>query len=71
LIGKAQAATNQINENTPIIADMGAGIPSNVLLSVPVVTNPAIKQTVNGIKQLAIIVFTPSEILDVLQISIF
>jgi len=71
LIGKAQAATNQINENTPIIAAMGAGIPSNVLLSVPVVTNPAIKQTVNGIKQLAIMVFTPSQNLDVWQISIF
>jgi len=58
--GQGHAATNQINEQIPIIAAMGAGIPSSVLLSVPAVTHQAIKQIVNGIKQLAIMIFTPS-----------
>jgi hypothetical protein len=57
--GQGHTATNQINEHTPIIAAMGAGIPSSVLLSVPAVTHQAIKQSVNGIKQLAIMIFTP------------
>jgi hypothetical protein len=44
---------------------MGAGIPSRVLWSVPAVTHQAIKQSVNGIKQLAIMIFTPSIFLHI------
>ena len=53
-----------------MIAARGAGIPSSVLLSVPVVITAATKKRVKGIKQVTIMFFTPSENLYVIYNTI-